>query len=271
VAKSEPKNEQQLCGAVGAFLARRQGESIVKTELVDAVVRDRRAVEAIYHTKCTRFALEHTRIESFPNQIGLGKQFAQLLGPLETDLAGKLPGVFFLIVGVGEARVSSSDHAKVRAAVAAWILENAAALESEERVGLRGKCEITATPAGVPFEVTLHRDCDYDSGLFIMRGLDGDRQQLRREAIARSLDNKCPKLQAAHDDGCISVLILESDDVSLSNRVVVAEAAAAELAKRADQPDAVVWVRTSTRPWKAAMIKDGAKLYPDIDARLFDL
>lgn len=271
MAKSEPKNEQALCDGVAGVLAHRRAETVLRKEAVDEVVRDRQAVEAIYHTKNTKFALEHTRIESFPSQIGLGKQFAQLLGPLEGELAAKLPGVYFLIVGVGEARVPAADQAKVRAAVAAWIQDNAAALESEERVGPRGNCELTATPKDVPFELTLHRDCDYDSGLFIMQGLNGDRQQLRRDAISRSLENKCPKLKAAQDAGSVSVLILESDDVSLANRVVVAEAAAAELAKRNDQPDVVVWVRTSTRPWKAAMIKDGRKMYPDIDAQLFDL
>ena len=271
MAKSEPRNEQQLCEAVAALLARRNGESVTKAEAVDTVVRDRPAVEAIYHTKSNRFALEHTRVESFPNQIGLGKQFAQLVGPLETELAGKLPGEFFLIVQVGEARVSSADQPRVRAAVAAWILENAAVLEPEETVGPRGKCEMTVKPNGVPFEVTLHRDCDYGSGLLIIQGLDGDRQQLRRQAIARSLDSKCPKLKAAHDDGCVSILILESDDISLANRVVVAEAAATELVKRTDQPDVVVWVGTSTSPWRAAMIKDGARLYPDVEAKLFNL
>lgn len=271
MGRSEPNNEQELCGAVAALLAQRRDESVLKAEAVDAIVRDRPAVETIYHTKSTRFAVEHTRVESFPNHIGLGKRFAQLLGSLESQLAGKLPGVFFLIVGVGQARVRSADQPTVRASLTAWILEKAATLEPAERVGPHGTCEVTATPDGVPFEVTLHRDCDYDSGLFIIQSLTGDRQQLRREAIARSLNNKCPKLKVARDDGCTSVLILESDDISLANRVVIAESAATELARRTDQPDIVVWARTSTRPWKGALIKDGERLYPDVDAKLFEL
>jgi hypothetical protein len=271
VAKSEPKNEQTICDAVAALLAKRQGDAVLQKTVIDTVVRDRPAVEAVYETKSGKFAVEHTRIESFPNQIGLGKQFAQLLGPLEDELRGKLPGVYFLIVGVGKALVRFADQANVRAAVASWVLDNAGALEPEERVGHKGRCEKTATPDGVPFEVTLRRDCDYDSGLFVMQGLNGDRQQMRREAIRRSLDNKCPKLKAAQDNGCVSVLVLESDDISLANRVVVAEAASAELTIRNDQPDKVVWVRTSTRPWKGALIKDGARLYPNVDGRLFDI
>ncbi len=272
MATREPKNEQRLCGAVIRLLAERTGEPIIKAEPVDTVVRNRPAVEWIYETPSYRFAVEHTRIESFPNQIADGKQFSQLLGPLETELAGQLPGAFFLVVDVGAAWAPSAIHAGVRKALAKWILANAGELDPEEKTGPSGKCDITATPPGVPFKVTLHRDCDYESRLFIIQGLLGDLQNLRRERIAEALARKCPKLQAARNDGCVSVLILESNDVALANRSVVAEATVAVLAQRNDAPDVVIWARTSTIPWKCSFIKDGQKLYTDIDAGiLFDL
>lgn len=271
VAK-EPKNEQRLCEAVMRVVAERAGELIINAIPVDSVVRDRPAVEWIYETPSARFAVEHTRIESFTNQIADGKMFAQLLKPLEAELAGRLPGVFFLTVDVGMARVPAAEHANVRQALAEWILANGAALNPEETTGPHGRCDITATPPGVPFEVTLHRDCDYESRLSIIQGLVGDQQRLRRERIGEALTRKCPKLLAAHNDGCVSVLILESDDVSLANRVVVAEATVAELAGRDDVPDIIVWARTSTTPWKGTFIKDRLKLYPDTDSRtLLDL
>ena len=271
MAKSEPKNERAISGAVARCLAERRFERIVKIEEVDAVVRDRPAAERIYHTPTTRFAVEHTRIESFPNQIAEGKRFAQLLEPLEAELNGKLPGAYFFIVDVGAARARPADQEQVRAALAAWILAHAGALDPEERTGPTGNCDISTTPAGVPFQVTLHRDCDYGSQLFVMQGLHGNRQQERRDSVRRSLANKCPKLHAARGAGCESVLVLESDDISLANRVVVAESVVAELATRADSPDFVVWARTSTHPWKGFVIKEGARLYPDVDRALFVL
>ncbi|MGD0267165.1 MAG: hypothetical protein ABSD47_19785 [Candidatus Methylomirabilota bacterium] len=268
----EPKNEQRLCEAVIRVLAGRTGERIISAEPIDTVVRNRPAVEWIYKTPSARFAVEHTRIESFPNQIAEGKRFAQLLEPLETELAGKLPGAFFLTVDAGAARVPAAEHAAVRRALAEWILVNGGTLDPEEKTGARGNCNLTATPPGVPFEVTLHRDCDYESRLFIMQGLVGDWQRLRRERIGEALARKCPKLLAAHEEGCVSVLILESDDVSLANRTVVAEGTVAELAGRDDVPDIIVWVRTSTKPWKGSFIKDGPKVYPEIDSQtVFDL
>src|SRR5262249_6801206 len=97
----EPKNEQRICTAVMNLVAHRRGEGILSAEPVDPVVRDRPAVEWVFDTPTARFAIEHTRLESFSNQIREGKLFAQLLAPLEAELAGKLPGVFFLIVDVG--------------------------------------------------------------------------------------------------------------------------------------------------------------------------
>ena len=96
MAKSEPRNERRLCDAVARFLAQRQGEAIAQVQELDTVVRNRQAVEAIYSTPSVRFALEHTRVESFPDQIALGKQFVQLLGPLERELGPRLPGWFWV-------------------------------------------------------------------------------------------------------------------------------------------------------------------------------
>ncbi|WP_308753300.1 hypothetical protein [Candidatus Oleimmundimicrobium sp.] len=118
----EPKNEQILCEAVVGLIGGWRGESIKKVKLVDTVVRMRPAVELHFETPTARFALEHTRIESFANQIFHGKQFAWLLEPLETDLAGRLPGVFFLIVDVGAATAPVARHVEIRNALSTWIV-----------------------------------------------------------------------------------------------------------------------------------------------------
>ncbi len=250
VAK-EPKNEQGVCKAVMCLIADRRGERVVSAEAVDAIVPDRPAVDLVFDTPTARFAVEHTRIESFPSQIAEGKRFAQLLEPLETEIGGKLPGAFFLIVDVGAARAPTAQNVEIRRALSEWILGKAATLDPEEQNGPHGNCDITDTPPGVPFEVTLHRDSSYDSQLFILQNLTGDRQSLLRDQIREALSRKCPKLLGAQREGRASILILESDDIALANRVAIAEAAVAALAVRTDAPDMVIWARTSTHPWKA--------------------
>jgi len=187
-----------------------------------------------------------------------------LLGPLEAELAGKLPGTFFLIVDVAAARAPSAQHAQIRKALFDWMLAKGAALDPEEQSGPDGNCDITETPAGVPFEVTLHRDADCESGLFIMQNAPGDRENLQRDRIRTALTRKCPKLLQAKEEGRVSVLILESDDVALANRSAIAKATVAELSARDDAPDMVIWARTSTSPWKAWLLKDGAELHPNV-------
>ncbi len=265
VAK-EAKNEQHICRAVMRLIADRRGERIINAEPVDSVVRDRPAVEWVFETPTMRFALEHTRIESFPKQIAEGKRFAHLLEPLETELTGKLPGTFFLSVDVGAAKAPSASHAEVRKALSEWILANSAALDPAEQTGRQDYCKITEIPLGVPFEVTLHRDSNYDSQLFIMQNLPSSRQSLRRDRIREALTRKCPKLLDAQREGHVSVLVLESDDIALANRVAIAEISVAELAARDDAPDVVIWARTGTQPWKAWLLKEGLVVHPHIRA-----
>jgi len=246
------------------LVAQRRGEGVISAQQVDIVVRHRPAVEWEFETPTAKFALEHTRIESFPNQIGEGKLFAQLLGPLEAELAGKLPGAFFLSADVGAAKAPITQHAEIQRILAEWILAKGTGLESEEQSGADGKCDITEKPDGVPFEVTLHRDADYDSRLFIIQNLPGDGENLQRDRIRTALDRKCPKLLQTAKDGRVSILVLESDDIALANRRSIANATIAELSARHDAPDIVVWVRTNTKPWKAWLLKDGITTYPNV-------
>jgi hypothetical protein len=62
------------------------------------------------------------------------------------------------------------------------------------------------------------------------------------------------------------VLVLESDDVALANRRAIADSTVVELSARGDAPDIVIWARTSTNPWKAWVLKDGATKHPNVSA-----
>jgi hypothetical protein len=262
----EPKNEQRICKAVMSLLARRRDERIITARPVDTVVRDKPAVEWVFDTPTAKFALEHTRLEGFSNQIREGKLFAELLAPLETELRGKPPGTFFLIVDVGTAKAPSTEHPEIRKILAEWILANGAELEPDEQSVPDANCDITERRPGLPFDVTLHRDADYDSQLFIIQNLVGDLQELRRERVRTALDRKCPKLRRASQDGRVSVFVLESNDLALANRHAIANATVAEVSVRDDAPDIVIWARTSTNPWKAWLLKEYRQTHPNISS-----
>jgi hypothetical protein len=91
---------------------------------------------------------EHTRIESYPQQIADGQHFIALLEPLESELAGKLPeGRYGLVIDSRAAgKVSSSASPRVRAAVKEWVLQNAPILEAKRHSRRDEASSVRATP-----------------------------------------------------------------------------------------------------------------------------
>jgi hypothetical protein len=256
MSRKEPKNEQAICRGLMRLIGERRGESVTPTDQPDVNERNKAAVEWHFETATAQFAIEHTRIESFQNQIADGKQFALMLEPLERELEGGLPGFYFLTVGVGEAKAPVSRHAAIRAAIAGWILTHCETLKENE--GIRG------TPEGVPFEVALSRDVGHGSGLLIFQGLNNNIAELRRDRIREALSRKCPKLHVEHQAGRVSVLALESDDMPFMQHTTIAKAVVVALASRNDSPELVYWVRTTTRPWVTWLLKEGDVLHPKV-------
>ena len=123
---TEPRNEERVCKAAKRLIEERDGGPLVDTECPDKTEHRKQAVELLFESPTKRYAIEHTRIESFPQQIADGKAFSCLLEPLETDLAGELPGIYTLVVAVGATNgIPVSDHERIRTLVKQWILANA--------------------------------------------------------------------------------------------------------------------------------------------------
>ena len=239
-----------------SLLGKRGAEPVTATDQPDVSERNKPAVEWLFETPTARFAVEHTRIESFQNQIADGKQFALMLEPLESELDGQLPAFYFLTVSVGEAKAPISQHSAIRAAITTWILSNCETLKEGE--GIRG------TPEGVSFQVALSRDIGRGSGLLIFQGLGNNVAELRRDRIGEALNRKCPKLHVEQQTGRLSVLALESDDMPFMQHTTIANAVIEALASRTDSPDMIYWVRTTTWPWMTWLLKEGNLLHPKV-------
>ena len=69
---------------------------------------------------------------------------------------------------------------------------------------------------------------------------DGEREARRTDRLREALRRKCPQASALQaDDGARTVLVLESDDIALTNHVLVGECLAALLPERTDLPDEI--------------------------------
>ena len=256
----ELKNEEPICRAVMCLIEGRDGGPMTVTDRPDRTDRRRPAVELLFESPSKRYAIEHTRIESFPSQIADGKAFSDLLEPLETALSGRLPGCFMLVVAVGATDgIRASDHWRIRGLVERWILSRASSLE-----GQGPSSTVTEQPPGVPFPLILHRTpTRRGSRLRIFRGRPEELEPQRAGRVQQAVARKCPKLAVQKVDGRETILVLESDDIALANCADICASVSLALAGRDDVPDSVFLVDTAGgRPWYLWALKEGADLYP---------
>src|SRR5207249_311521 len=131
---TEPKNEDAVCAAVIDAVQRETGDTLTVTDRPDRTERTEQAVEMrLTATPSGRqYAIEHTRIQSFAKQIHDNQRFADLLDPLELDLAGRVAGHFWLIVRIGATtNVPYARFPRIREAIKGWIVDTAPTLDSE--------------------------------------------------------------------------------------------------------------------------------------------
>lgn len=273
-----PTNEGKACDAVLRVMERKSGNfrSDVRFPERDKIGPP---IELECHLGDRKLAVEHTVVEAFEGQIGSAVQFSRLLGSIEQDLSGQLPspGVYYLNFPISpHVGIRTSDHTAIRAAIAHWVVEKANDLHashpdrldrSTEPRGHRGV--VRGQPASVPFELTLVREVHWggsirhDGRLFVARTAPEDLESGRNRRILAALNKKCPKLLACRSHGCETVLIFESDDVALTNHIVIAEALETSSQGRNDLPDEVYFVSTQVEPWTVWTLKCGSTFLPD--------
>ena len=117
----------------------------------------------------------------------------------------------------------------------------------------------------LPFELRLVKRhsgpsrCSPDAGLTLNR-----RPTSAPGASIGRLEKKSPKLhEAAASSGYTSVLILESNDIALSNVFEVAQAFKTAAAGYSRLPDMVFLVETDASPLAVWTLKDGDRLLPN--------
>ena len=122
------------------------------------------------------------------------------------------------------------------------------------------------TVPGVPFPVRLHRMTPI--GLpnnFQVNLIVSDVETRRLDRLRKALSDKCPKLAGwKQSHGATSVLILEQNDIQLTNPHIVTEtllAAETEISIRADE---VYMVMTCIDQWRIYPLRVGSRSYFDI-------
>ncbi|WP_157801172.1 hypothetical protein [Sphingobium sp. LB126] len=248
------KNEAGICEAVIRLLEEDTGgiRDDVRFPEVDGIGPP---VECRFGLDGRRFAMEHTLVEPFTDQIRTGSEFHAFAAPIEAALNGSMPspGTYTLQFPVHPtAGRHRRTHAALRERIIAWAREmgtelHGAAPHREDRTRHPHGYEGERSTEIDGLELTLRRRVHWsetgrhDSALFLVRSVGTDLEDLRLERITTALDRKLPKLSACRAEGDRTILVLEFADIALTNHVLIAQALEKALQGR-DFPDFVVIV-----------------------------
>ena len=240
--RRDDQHIDEIIEHVRLFLAQRQGHHIGKTGSPDQDERNRRACDALLAGGGIQFAVEHTSLDSFREQRGDDTRFRAVLGELENELKGQLPDHVDLCIPT-HAIPSGQDWKGFRETIRAW-------LTAHVKEGPYDRF-VPAKVPGVPFSLHVRRErCDGPGSLFAMRWSVPEHDTQRIEIMVERLIDKAEVLERYRDQGCRTVLVLESSDNVLVSRYSLHEDF--QMASRSYSPtaiDHILLVQTGTCPW----------------------
>ncbi|MFZ3351215.1 MAG: hypothetical protein WA268_10160 [Xanthobacteraceae bacterium] len=215
------------------------------------------------------FALEHTGIEPFAGHVQMDAEAARLFQPISDGLRNALgtEAVFELMIpanALGGRKMR--EVRRIQQALIDWVKTTAPTVPP----ALYGEYRKTGTGAvaapGVPFPVSLYRFAPplVPGHHFQLTHLVQNVDQLRKDRIREAVDRKFPKLAAwKRDENAKTILVLEDNDIQLTNQSIVTETFVPLAMARADRPDETYLVASCMTPWHAWPILIGDKSYFD--------
>jgi hypothetical protein len=256
------KHQKEVCEKVLAVIKSRWGIEISCISYPDEENRNEEAVDMqVEHSKGT-IVLEHTRIESYTNQIAESKWAKELFEPIKIALKGKLPihSKFELCVDSND--LSGARNKKdIQKILTEWIVRTAPTLQLPSEAPLH---MVRTMLSGVPFEITLCR-WEGDKGKFSYPLFAPDELENERlKRIKKALDEKCPKLMKARNQDGNSILLLESNDICLANHSSISKALNSVLKECKNVPDTILLIKTEIKPWNLWILKEGQIFFSEI-------
>jgi hypothetical protein len=254
-------NEGKACDAVARLLEQRTGtvRQNVTTPDTDGHPDP---IELAVKIGGTLYALEHTGIEPFDNQIDLAKSSQALFVPLVEQIQQIVPAgeIYSLLFSHDAAsKVKRKAHAGTREALLKWIVATAPTRPLHDAHRLDIGCQKLAVD-GVPFPVSLTRQrrpnqhwCSVKVGFFPPEG-----EELRVQRIARAFAKKLPKLIAwKQKHHARAVLVFENTDIQLTNHIAVTDAVIAIAKDSQHRPDEIYLVESRHEPWQVIPVLVG--------------
>ena len=158
------------------------------------------------------FAIEHTSIDTFPDQRRDGAWVTALLAELESEIR---PTEDLYVVFANDAVRCGQDWSGIRGALRNW-------LQTEPHKLTSGP--VVVQIPGVPFDVTIYRTGTTVLPPRVFFGRFTPADSSLPERIQELCDRKLKKLTRYKDEGRVTLLLLENDDLANMNHFKLAQA-----------------------------------------------
>jgi hypothetical protein len=222
------------------------------------------------------YAFEHTGIEPFENQIEMEVHNANLFRPIIERFDNRTSDAEYwelmypveAAIGLDGARIK-----QVQSALIDWIEANWIALPLTRYGDKYPYSSQRETIPRVPFGLSLYRwslsdfqNSPLSGRLRLGPCVAGDIEKARLVRLQRACNDKFSKLAKwKRDDGAHTVLVLEENDLSLTNHELVANALVLAEAGETKAPDGIFLVGTSIPQtwWVTCLRREGKSYYDD--------
>jgi hypothetical protein len=222
------------------------------------------------------YAIEHTVIEPFDGFMAHQNRATELFAPLEKAISDVLipmlaDGAVIELHLPHDAltELKPMELRKAQSVLTEWVCRNAMTLTPKSYADYKGS-SLKAQPDGVSFTVSLHRFDGISARMprFQLKHLAPSSTKSRATRLERACAKKFPKLNAwKHSDQARTILVLEDNDIQLTNQAIVAETFLPIALARDDRPDETYLVSTCHEPWCAWPMLIGDRSYLDFAAR----
>ena len=242
-------NGGKACDAAIRRIEEREGHARQNLHFPE---RDRHAspVEAACYIGPQLFAFEHMGIEPFERLAELEAKAAAHFRPIQERLHGVLPSTehYELQLPVGATLdLKGQKLRRAQDAIVDWVAATAPTPPLVRRTNYAIPLRYATIP-GVPFQVFLARaSLGFSPGeLPITHLVERNREDQRVSRIRRAYEKKCPKLAVWQQHGARSILILEENDVQMTNHFLVAEAVHGVERTVQQKPDKIYLLSSAT-------------------------
>ena len=274
-----PSNEGKACDAVVRFLEEQTGKTRtdVRHPEIDNVSP---FVDLRLKLGDQEYAIEHTRIEPFKNQIKALLTFNEISRHLRQNLLGALPepAYYELHVPTG-IRLPKKRKKRDRTVknLVEWVRMGAQQLHERNANQFASAYNphvsddrIWDIPMGINCIIELLR---WPHALLINRKPGGigmrfigppDLGDIQPEQFGQALAKKSPKLKCCKEEGARTILVLEDHTSAIMDFELIGNQLSALLAKRTDAPDEIYFVMTDSDLWWVWPIKRGDDHWPNV-------